>query len=79
LQAQLTVAVRRHIMRYYNMVLVCDDGACRTRTRVMGVHGKRCLVAGCRGQVWPEYSDSMLFTQLLYYSRLFDVDRAKEQ
>lgn len=39
----------------------------------MGVYGERCLVTGCKGTIKFEYPDSALYTQLLYYERLFDV------
>ncbi|CAG8622841.1 65_t:CDS:10, partial [Paraglomus brasilianum] len=72
--AQLSCQIRWHITKYYEGWLVCDDEACRNRTRLM--HGKRCLHPGCRGTAVAEYSDTLLYEQLLYLSTLFDVDKA---
>lgn len=96
--SQLNNAIRNDIQRYYDGWVVCDDPACRNRTRQIGVYGRRCLVPGCRGVMHPEviintflfiylfyfiyfsvaacvqFSDSNLYTQLTYYSYLFDVD-----
>jgi len=89
---QLENRIRAHISRYYLGYTICDDDTCGARTRMMGVYGRRCLglmKEGCKGTVKLEvscvqiedgtdikYSDSMLYNQLLYYSSLFDVERA---
>ncbi|KAJ2960289.1 hypothetical protein NQZ79_g4309 [Umbelopsis isabellina] len=77
LRTQLEVAIRAYIKRYYDGWLVCDDTSCGNRTRMMSVFGRRCLNQGCRGYMTAEYSDKMLYTQLLYLSSIFDTDKAK--
>ncbi|KAI8579056.1 hypothetical protein K450DRAFT_175568 [Umbelopsis ramanniana AG] len=77
LRTQLMTAIRSHIRRYYDGWLVCDDTSCGNRTRMMSVFGRRCLNEGCRGYMTPEYSDKMLYTQLLYFSSMFDTEKAK--
>ncbi|CCM02599.1 uncharacterized protein FIBRA_04702 [Fibroporia radiculosa] len=76
LQVQLEVQIREHVGRFYEGWMVCDDPACGNRTRMMGVYGRRCLQQGCRGTVTFEYSDAQLYTQLRYYSSLFDGKKA---
>lgn len=50
----------------------------------MNVYGKRCLGTNglaneCRtGEMSYKYTDKMLYYQLLYFSGLFDVEKAKE-
>jgi DNA polymerase alpha subunit A len=45
----------------------------------MNVYGKRCLNAGCRGQMTQEFNDKMVYNQLLYYDLLFDIEKAKKK
>lgn len=80
--AQLEYQIRSLTTKYYDAWLVCDDTQCGNRTRQMSVYGKRCLgpkghANGCRGIMSYEYTDKMLYNQLLYFSSLFDVDKAK--
>jgi DNA Polymerase alpha zinc finger len=56
LQTQLEVQLRRHISRYYEGWLVCDDAVCGRRTRMMRVYGRRCLSEGCKGVMGFEVS-----------------------
>jgi DNA polymerase alpha subunit A len=77
--AQLESQIRKHLTRYYDNWLLCDEPACATRTRQMNVYGKRCLITGCRGQMSQEYNDKMLYNQLLYYDMLFDIEKTKSK
>ena len=48
----------------------------------MSVYGRQCLgphglAKGCKGRMNYEYSDKMLYNQLLYFRSLFDVEKAK--
>lgn len=79
INAQLERQIRHHLTQYYETWLLCDEPACATRTRQMNVYGKRCLTAGCRGQMTQEYNDKMLYNQLLYYDMLFDIEKAKKK
>ncbi|KAL9064990.1 MAG: hypothetical protein Q9157_007642 [Trypethelium eluteriae] len=84
LVAQLEAQVRRHTARYYEAWLVCDDPACRARTRQMSVYGHRCLGPkalghGCLGKMGYEFGEKALYNQLLYLQGLFDVEKVKGQ
>ncbi|KKZ63758.1 DNA polymerase alpha subunit A [[Emmonsia] crescens] len=81
--AQLESQIRAQTSKYYEGWLVCDDSSCGNRTRQMSVYGRRCLgprgrAEGCLGRMGFEYTDKQLYNQLLYFSRLWDVDKAKE-
>ncbi|KAI9049196.1 hypothetical protein LZ554_007043 [Drepanopeziza brunnea f. sp. 'monogermtubi'] len=80
--AQLEHQIRQQTSRYYEGWLVCDDQACGNRTRQMSVYGHRCLGPkglghGCLGKMHYEYTEKMIYNQLLYFSSLFDVEKAK--
>jgi len=36
-------------------------------------------MSGCRGQMTQEYTDKMLYNQLLYFDTLFDIEKAKKK
>ena len=81
--AQLECQIRAQTNKYYEAWLICSDSTCGNRTRQMSVYGKRCLgpdglARGCSGRMDYEYSAKRLYNQLLYFSALFDVDRAKK-
>ncbi|KAJ8662546.1 hypothetical protein O0I10_001507 [Lichtheimia ornata] len=77
-RSALIRCMRSYIRKYYEGWLVCDDATCGSRTRMMSVFGRRCLREGCHGSVKREYTDKQLYTQLLYFSNMFDAERAKE-
>lgn len=74
LSCQLLAKLRGFMCKYLDQAAVCDDAACRTKTRACSVFGRRCLVTGCKGFVNLEYSDSRLYTQMQYYEHLFSLD-----
>jgi DNA polymerase alpha subunit A len=79
---QLEHQIRQQTCKYYEGWLVCDDQACCNRTRQMSVYGHRCLgpkalAHGCLGKMRYEYTEKMIYNQLLYFATLFDVDKAK--
>ena len=81
--AQVEHAVRQETARYYEGWLVCDDSSCGARTRQMSVYGTRCLgprglARDCLGKMRYEYSEKAIYNQLLYFSSLWDVDKAKD-
>jgi DNA polymerase alpha subunit A len=81
---QLESQIRQHLARYYAGWLICDDSACGQRTRQMSVYGSRCLgpkglAQGCTGMMRYEFSEKMLYNQLLYLSTIFDIERTKER
>ncbi|KAF4948792.1 hypothetical protein FSARC_13648 [Fusarium sarcochroum] len=80
--AQMEHAVRTQTSRYYEGWLVCDDTHCDNRTRQMSVYGSRCLgpkglARDCLGRMRYEYTEKAIYTQLLYFASLWDVDKAK--
>ncbi|KAI6251126.1 hypothetical protein HI914_00636 [Erysiphe necator] len=82
LMAQLEHQIRQQASRYYQGWLICDDQACGIRTRQMCVYGHRCLGPqalgrGCLGKMRYEYTEKMIYNQLLYFASLFDVEKAK--
>jgi DNA polymerase alpha subunit A len=82
--AQMEAQIRQHIAKYYDGWLVCNEPACGMRTRQMSVYGHRCLGQkgtglGCLGRMRFEYTEKMLYNQLLYFCALFDVDKAKKE
>lgn len=82
--AQLDSQIRQHLAKYYAGWLVCDDPDCGQRTRQMSVYGHRCLgpkglASGCMGKMQYEYTEKMLYNQILYLSSMFDVDKAKDR
>lgn len=82
IMAQLEHQIRLQTSKYYEGWLVCDDQACGARTRQMSVYGHRCLGPrglghGCLGKMQYEYTEKMIYNQLLYFSSLWDVKKAK--
>jgi DNA polymerase alpha subunit A len=80
--AQLEHQIRQQTSKYYEGWLVCDDQACGNRTRQVSVYGHRCLgprglAQGCLGRMHYEYTGKMMYNQLLYFSSLWDVEKAK--
>jgi DNA polymerase alpha subunit A len=76
---QLENQIRAYISKYYLGWTLCDGEGCHARTRSMGVYGRRCLGftrPGCKGTVSLEYTDLMLYNQLLFLRMLFDADKA---
>ncbi|KAG0194902.1 DNA-directed DNA polymerase alpha catalytic subunit pol1 [Apophysomyces sp. BC1034] len=77
IQMQLIMAIRSFTRQYYDGWLVCDDTTCGHRTRMMSVFGRRCLNEGCHGAMKREFSDKKLYTQLLYFTFMFDTAKAR--
>jgi DNA polymerase alpha subunit A len=80
--AQLEHQIRQQTSKYYEGWLVCGDKACGNRTRQMSVCGHTCLgprglAQDCQGKMRYEYTEKMMHNQLLYFSSLWDVEKAK--
>ncbi|WVQ83810.1 hypothetical protein IAT38_005954 [Cryptococcus sp. DSM 104549] len=78
IQLQLENALREYISKYYLHWAVCDGEGCGVRTRSMMSYGETCLglkVTGCRGKIRYEYTDTMLYNQMLYFRSLFDSEK----
>ena len=80
---QMRLQQRQHVKRYYDAWMKCDDPACGVRSRQLRVkpdgRGQACVLRGCRGTMRPEYDSPELFTQLKYFSTLFDVPHARKR
>ncbi|MBW0461024.1 hypothetical protein O181_000739 [Austropuccinia psidii MF-1] len=76
---QLELQIRSCISKFYEAWLICNDPACRNRTRMMSVYGRKCLNMGCKGIMSYEYTDKMLYDQLLYFDSLFDPTKAEKK
>lgn len=74
LQRQLARAIHRHLTRFHEYWLVCEESMCGARSRDQSVHGDFCLNAGCQGRLRMEYSNTQLYNQLSYYKNLVDVE-----
>ncbi|KAJ6264276.1 hypothetical protein Dda_0420 [Drechslerella dactyloides] len=84
LVAQVEACIRGWTNQYYESWLECEDESCGNTTRQVSVYGKRCLgpeglATGCSGPMVYRYSDKLFYNQLLYYTSLFDVERAKSK
>ncbi|KAL5598797.1 hypothetical protein BROUX41_003870 [Berkeleyomyces rouxiae] len=80
--AQVEAQLRAATSRYYEAWLVCSDAQCGNRTRQMSVYGTRCLgprglARDCRGVMRYELGEKAIYTQLVYFASLFDVERAR--
>ncbi|NWR74366.1 DPOLA polymerase, partial [Centropus unirufus] len=76
---KLLLDIRRHIRKYYNGWLICEEPACQNRTRRLPLSFSRSgpICQACSKAVLrPEYSDKALYTQLCFYRYIFDVDYA---
>ena len=80
---QLRLQQRQHVQRYYDGWMKCDDPACGVRSRQLRVkpdgRGQACVLLRCRGTMRAEYDSPQLFTQLKYFSTLFDVPHARKR
>ncbi|GLH01797.1 DNA polymerase alpha catalytic subunit [Gryllus bimaculatus] len=76
LENRLTSMLRYHLHQYYKGVLICEDPACPLRTRFVPLNFHRaypvCIL--CDSAVmYKEVSDKDLYTQLLFFQRIFDL------
>ncbi|XP_029786584.1 DNA polymerase alpha catalytic subunit isoform X2 [Suricata suricatta] len=82
LSNKLIMDIRRCIKKYYEGWLMCEEPACRNRTRRLPLqfsrNGPLCQVC-MKAPLRPEYSDKSLYTQLCFYRYIFDTDCALEK
>uniref|UniRef100_A0A8C8XS89 DNA polymerase n=1 Tax=Panthera leo TaxID=9689 RepID=A0A8C8XS89_PANLE len=82
LSNKLIMDIRRCIKKYYEGWLMCEEPACRNRTRRLPLqfsrNGPLCQVC-MKATLRPEYSDKSLYTQLCFYRYIFDADCALEK
>ncbi|CAO3592284.1 unnamed protein product [Absidia cylindrospora] len=75
ISVQLVGAIRYYIKLYYQGWLCCQELDCDYRTRDCNM---RCMnPCGCNGLLAREYSEDMLYSQLLYFDGLFDTSKDK--
>ncbi|ODV61419.1 DNA-directed DNA polymerase alpha catalytic subunit POL1 ASCRUDRAFT_158487 [Ascoidea rubescens DSM 1968] len=82
--SQLERIIRSFISLHYAGWLVCDDPACGVITRQISVYGRRCIgLSGrsqdCRGIMSYRFNDKQLYTQLLYFDSIFNVEKNKKR
>jgi len=78
---QLTRAIRRHILSYYEGWHVCEDPACAMRTRQTPLamsRGQPVCPSCRRGILHPEFSERSVYRQLGFYQHLFGKDKVAE-
>ncbi|XP_046392604.1 DNA polymerase alpha catalytic subunit [Ischnura elegans] len=81
IQNALILAIRRHIDHYYAGWLICEDPGCPNRVRriPIQVRGSYPVCSGCSsGCMMREYNETQLYTQLLYYADMFDLNKANK-
>ena len=70
--------MRKAIKRFYDGVVVCEDPACSGRTRQLPLHFASayplCPTCGKGGNMYKEYTEKELYTQLEYLAKLFDLE-----
>eukprot|EP01113_Clastostelium_recurvatum_P044377 TRINITY_DN7487_c0_g1_i3.p1 TRINITY_DN7487_c0_g1~~TRINITY_DN7487_c0_g1_i3.p1 ORF type:complete len:1514 (-),score=286.83 TRINITY_DN7487_c0_g1_i3:28-4569(-) len=74
---QLTLQVRRHIERYYQGRMQCDEGSCHNESRQLYFRGSapKCSYPGCRGTMMLLFDELALHNQLMYLAYLVDVEK----
>jgi len=75
----LQLKIRHFVNKYYQGWLKCEDSVCGTRTNKLPLimqRGRPVCAACDRGFLQPEYTDSMLYTQLCFYDYIFDTPKA---
>lgn len=74
---QLRGAIKRDLDEYYLGWMECDEVSCRFATRQIRVYENQCPIEGCRGTMQSRITGQRLYTQLLYYRSLIDIERAR--
>ena len=82
LQNVLTLGIREEMTKYYESPFVCEDPSCRHSCKDVSLAGLedqgdghvKCSVftPGCEGKMFKRHSSNNLYTQLLYFSYVFD-------
>jgi DNA polymerase alpha subunit A len=71
--------VRRHVGFYSKHENMCDDPACRLKTKQLSVVGDVCLARGCNGIMKPLVGADKLDTQLKYIKSIFDLTHTHKE
>ncbi|XP_051969816.1 DNA polymerase alpha catalytic subunit-like isoform X2 [Xyrauchen texanus] len=76
---KLQLDIRSQIRRYHSGWLLCEDLACRNRTRRLPIAFSRSgpICPAClRSTLRPEFSEKALYNQLSFYRYIFDWEYA---
>ncbi|XP_055907057.1 DNA polymerase alpha catalytic subunit [Eupeodes corollae] len=79
---QLILAMRKHIKRFYENWLVCDDPACNSNTRRYShvTHSRRPICLACKkGVLIRQFSERDLYNQLTYLQYMFDLSKHQQK
>lgn len=82
IQNKLTLAIRSHIKRYYAAYIICEDPGCTGRTRQLPLNFQRAfpVCSTChKATMYREFTDSQLYTQLLFFQHVFNVQKAMDK
>ncbi|XP_021372053.1 DNA polymerase alpha catalytic subunit-like [Mizuhopecten yessoensis] len=79
---QMVMTIRKHIRKYYEGWLKCDDTTCGHVTRRLPLIFQRShpICPAChKGHLNACYTDAMLYHQMCFYQHVFDIDKARNQ
>ncbi|CAO3664087.1 unnamed protein product [Rhizopus stolonifer] len=78
-QVQVIFAARKYIKKYYQSPNQCDRPLCGFETKEVLQISDKCPMNECFGNLTRKFSERMLYTQLAYFSYLFDSEAAKKE
>ncbi|XP_076048772.1 DNA polymerase alpha catalytic subunit [Oratosquilla oratoria] len=76
---KLHMEIQKHINKYYEGWIICDDPGCSNRlTRVPLCFSRGYPICNVceKGFLYREYTDSQLYKQLCFYDHMFDFTKA---
>uniref|UniRef100_A0A915KY41 DNA-directed DNA polymerase n=1 Tax=Romanomermis culicivorax TaxID=13658 RepID=A0A915KY41_ROMCU len=79
---RLRLLIFRLIEKYYANWMICDDITCNYRTRKISfkIDKGQIICPSCKRNILKqEINEKMLFDQLTYFQRIFDIDTALSQ
>ena len=75
---KLTVQIRSIIQKYYAGWIICEDPGCTGRSRRVPLTFQRAfpVCSTCfKATMYREFTDSQLYTQLLFFSKMCDFNK----
>jgi len=76
LKNRLTLFLRQLLDLYYDGTYVCQEPACKQRTRQLSVNSK-CVNGACKGKLSGEVTERQANDTIRYLCGLFDVEKYK--
>jgi len=70
-------AARKHLLEYHEGWFQCKNPVCRRLTRTMPLGSAKCRA--CHEGLERKSTEANLYTQLVYFQSLFDMERAKKK